>query len=149
MFYKLNLGFYLVILLFVSSCVSHKDLILFRQGNEKAFKFPLEQPISNQVELKLQYNDVITVAITSLNQDLVSTYNFGGNNGQVIISPMGSNSFVVSQNGEIDFPNIGILNVQGLTLRQLRDTIKSRVEVFVKKPTVNVRWLNFKITVLG
>lgn len=149
MFNKLFITSCLAVLFFLSSCASHKDLILFRKGNEKTFNFPSEQTIANQVELKLQYNDIIAVAITSLNNDLVSTYSFGGAMMQQMASPTGPTSFVVSQSGEIDFPNIGILNVQGLTLRQLRDTIKSRVEVFVKKPTVNVRLLNFKITVLG
>ena len=54
-------------------------------------------------------------------------------------------------NGNIDFPVLGQLHVEGLTRRQLTELIKKRLinEELLKDPMVTVNFLNFKFSVLG
>jgi polysaccharide biosynthesis/export protein len=142
---------FLICSLLVPACAPYKDMILFRKGDEKEIILPLKQEISNQIEIKLQVNDVIAVAVTALNQELVLPYNFtpvatAGQVGQSANSPA---TFIVPKNGEIDFPNIGVIQTIGLSVVQLRDSIKYRVSQLLESPSVNVRLLNFKVNVLG
>ena len=53
--------------------------------------------------------------------------------------------------GDIDFPILGILHVEGLTVSELRDLIKEKIEKgdYMKDPLVSIEFLNFKYTVLG
>lgn len=57
--------------------------------------------------------------------------------------------YLVNKSGDIYMPYIGSVHVQGLTTTEIHDTVLSRVEVFFKNPVVNVRFANFKVTVLG
>ncbi len=57
--------------------------------------------------------------------------------------------YLVNKNGDINMPYIGTVHVQGLTTTTIHDTILNRVSVFFKNPVVNVRFANFKVTVLG
>ena len=54
-------------------------------------------------------------------------------------------------NGDITFPILGRLHVEGLTRIQLTDMIKERIqkENLIKDPTVTMQFLNFKISMLG
>jgi polysaccharide export outer membrane protein len=57
--------------------------------------------------------------------------------------------FLVDLNGNIEYPQLGILHVEGLTKEQLADTIKRQLQTQLTQPTVIVRFLNYRITILG
>lgn len=58
--------------------------------------------------------------------------------------------YLVNNDGTIDFPVLGKLNVLGLTKTECEDMIKSRLSLYIKEtPIVTVRMSDFKITVLG
>jgi polysaccharide export outer membrane protein len=58
--------------------------------------------------------------------------------------------FLVDLDGNIDYPHIGIIHAEGLTKKQLADTIKSRIpESALTNPSVIVRFMNYRVTVLG
>lgn len=59
------------------------------------------------------------------------------------------NGYLVDEEGKITFPIIGPVAVTGYTTKQLRDTLTTLVAPYLKEPLVNVRFFNFKFTVLG
>jgi polysaccharide export outer membrane protein len=56
---------------------------------------------------------------------------------------------LVDAEGRIEAPKLGTLNVQGLTVPQLKDTLKRRYSQWVLNPIVDIKVLNKEITVLG
>ena len=46
-------------------------------------------------------------------------------------------------------PYIGTIYVKGLTTDQVRDTVAAKIAFYFKDPVVNVRFANFKVSVLG
>src|SRR5690606_8549844 len=48
-----------------------------------------------------------------------------------------------------NFPVIGKINLVGLTLTEAHTRMASELNKYVKEPIVNLRYLNFKITVIG
>ncbi len=60
----------------------------------------------------------------------------------------GGNGYLVDMHGNIRFPRLGIIHAEGLTKAQLTDTITSKI-TDLENPTVIVRFLNYRITVLG
>jgi polysaccharide export outer membrane protein len=56
---------------------------------------------------------------------------------------------LVNKNGDINLPVIGLVHVAGFTIPQAREILTNKAAVFYKEPTVIVRFLNFKINVLG
>lgn len=59
-----------------------------------------------------------------------------------------SGGYMVDIDGNIRFPRVGIIHVEGLTKRQLADTIVSKI-TDLENPTAVIRFLNYRITVLG
>lgn len=136
-----------------SSCVSHGELINFNEAN-----FPLNQPeeILNAMNIQIQAEDLLRITVHSLNPNAVAPYNLeqpGQNN--MLQNNQGTQTlelftgYPVDQNGFIDFPVLGPLKVAGMTLEEAKLMIYDRIRPSVKDVVVNVRYLNFKITVIG
>jgi polysaccharide export outer membrane protein len=57
--------------------------------------------------------------------------------------------FLVDVNGNIEYPQIGVIHVEGMTKEQLAELIKKKFQGQLNNPSVIVRFLNYRITVLG
>jgi polysaccharide biosynthesis/export protein len=55
----------------------------------------------------------------------------------------------VDQNGNIEYPRLGTIHAEGLTKEQLSNAIKEKLKDQLTQPSVIVRFVNYKITVLG
>jgi polysaccharide export outer membrane protein len=83
--------------------------------------------------------------------NLTVRHGLGANNS---VSNSGGSlmGYLVDNNGDIDFPVLGKIHVQGLTKRQCEDMIRERIIPYMAKtenPLVVVRMSSFKVTVLG
>jgi len=77
--------------------------------------------------------------------------NSGGAGGAGGGTSSGSNTnsgYMVDMDGNIRFPRMGIIHAEGLTKRQLADTIVSKI-TDLENPTAVIRFLNYRVTVLG
>jgi len=118
-------------------------------------------------EIKIQKNDLLSIQVysSSLNPAVDAPYNLGGlaSSGDATTSGSGAGSsgsssgsspggFLVDENGNIEYPRLGTIHAEGVTKSQLADIIKSKLtspKILLENPSVIVRFLNFKITVLG
>jgi polysaccharide export outer membrane protein len=59
--------------------------------------------------------------------------------------------YLVSNGGTIEFPVLGTIKAAGLTKEQLKETITKKLvdQKLLTDPIVTVRFLNFRVTVLG
>lgn len=142
--------------LILGACKSRND-ITYMQNIENV---ALETAKKN-AQLNLQPGDQLIIQVSGPDLDVVAPFNqnfsssqiaqFGtstGNNPPAVDTKLGP-TYVVSDNGTIDFPIIGILKVQDLTVDQVQNELRVKITKYVKDPTVNVRLANFKVTVLG
>jgi polysaccharide export outer membrane protein len=63
----------------------------------------------------------------------------------------GLQNYIVDNAGNIEFPVLGTLHVAGLTRVQVQNLIKSKIypQFLKEEPVINVRFQNYKISVLG
>jgi polysaccharide biosynthesis/export protein len=140
-----------VLLCGLSSCVSHEQLINFRTGKEKVptlAQMP-KQEITNQADLKLQTNDVLALIISSPDGILSTPYNLTPQTSVQTVSPTSPTTFLIGSDGLIHIPTIGAIKAAGMTVKELREEIINKVSVMVINPSVNVRLINFKVSVTG
>lgn len=106
----------------------------------------------NMPQPLIQKGDLLSIKVFSKANGLDSKADAPYNLQETGISS-GSNStasgFLVDQNGNIEYPQLGVLHLEGLTREQVADLIKSKVDTSLTQPSVIVRFLNFKISVLG
>lgn len=98
----------------------------------------------------IQKNDLISIRVysASLDPSVDQLYNMGNQQNQTAQS-MQFTGYLVDVNGNIEMPRVGALHVEGLKKSELEALIKSKLEAQLTQPSVVVRFLNFRITVLG
>ena len=82
--------------------------------------------------------------ITNIRSGGQSTSNGGG-------SESSTQYYLVDATGDIDFPILGEIHVAGMTKAQLTDYIANSIypKYVTERPSVDVRLMNFRVTVLG
>lgn len=102
-------------------------------------------------EPKIQKNDQLSINISSLSLEPEKTdilYNPSTTSGfnQQMPQMFG---YLVDQKGNIEIPRIGIIHAEGLTKDQLAVIIKDRLRGQLTEPTVIIRFVNFRVMVMG
>jgi polysaccharide export outer membrane protein len=114
--------------------------------------------VSSSSELRFQPNDLLSIQLISLSQESNALFNRGsaqlvGNKTTAGINLHDESTdisgYLLDKNGEVDFPVLGKIKLAGLTKEEATQKITSEIKKYVKDPIVNIRLLNFKITVIG
>ena len=131
-----------------TSCVTAKK-VRYLQDMPKA-----GMPLNEALEATVAPYDELRIQIlsnTGKDDELLKPFNAMGGSGQMGGGGSNMNGYLVDANGNIDFPVLGEIHVQGLTRLQLQDTIASRLEQngYIKNPLVMARFLNFKVFFLS
>lgn len=142
-FTKLSSFLVLISLLFIS-CNSYKKATYFQDLNRES---TTREPIKNFSPITIQPEDVLGISISSLNPESSAIFNFASNN--VGGSTASSGGYTVDQNGEIQLPVIGSMQVANLTTAQVRERIQVKLQPYLKEPVVIAKLLNFKISIIG
>ena len=155
------ISFILTAILF-TSCAHSKKITYFQDLADTTKIY--SQAMTGTYEPKIQPDDVLGISVNSINPQATAIFNMQGSNAAQLAPPanMGTavntrsnennaalNGYLVNKKGIIEFPVLGSLNVGGLTTAQLSDTLKLKLDQYLKDPIVNVRLLNYKVTVLG
>ena len=132
-----------------SACVTTEQLTYFPDD-----QFTSEAPtyISGKPkEYKLQPRDVLSVRIKTLDEETSTYFNIQPESGFQQFSPANLfiNGYSINSEGKINLPEVGELEVAGLTLEQAQDVITKGVSRFVNNTTILVKMVSFKVTVLG
>lgn len=139
----------------MSSC-SKRNLAYF--SNLQEFDI-YKQEMNNRVEHKIHPDDLLSISITSLSTEANQMFNNGETPQTSTISNfsmanMSNNNilregYLVNKNGCIDFPVLGKITVGGLTKSEVQELLINKLGNYLKEPIVNIRYLNFKVTVVG
>jgi polysaccharide export outer membrane protein len=137
-------------LCFLNSCVSYESLLNYDQAPVSPIP---TQPINNYRPIIIQANDILNINVSSNNQQAaipfqINTSGTGANTN----TPQGllMNGYLVNTEGSINFPTIGRVQLGGLSIQQAQDTLLSKLlPYFNEAPIVNIRLLNFNISVNG
>lgn len=131
--------------------MTHDELLNFSQG--PAFsQTPVD--IDNLPQLKIQPDDLLSIRVKTLDPLAAEPYNIDPGNmnmnmmmgGGSMRPPIG---YLVTREGTIDFPGLGTINVLGLTTDEVRALLQERLQPYLTDPVISVRYLNFRLTVLG
>ncbi|APG60420.1 polysaccharide biosynthesis/export family protein [Christiangramia salexigens] len=142
-----------ITLLLFSSCVSRKEIVYF-QGLEKAGD---RLEINKDKSLQIKPNDLLTISVSAPEQAAAMPFNLpvmgmpqaGEANGRSVMGQQQLQTYLVDGEGNIEFPVLGTLNVAGLSRQALQQKLKSRIGEYVQNPIVNIRLVNFQVSVLG
>ena len=142
--------------LLLTSCAGTKNFV-YLQDMEPGQKYPVDM----KYEAVVMRDDRLRITVSSKSPELAIPFNIHGGSFRVgtdgSISTMQTGADMVEEgyrvdvDGNIDFPILGKLHVEGLTVTQVIDLIKTRIEEgnYMKNPLISVEFLNFRYTVMG
>lgn len=142
----------LMVLFLAASCSSVKDIAYFQN---KVVDEP--EKIDKHAGIVIQPKDMLSIVVTSRNPELVAMFNLPVVSYQAGSEVVNSGynqrlmGYVVDNEGNIDFPQLGVLKVAGLTRWELSEMIKKKLirEGYLTDAVVVVEFLNFKVSVIG
>ncbi|RZK26255.1 MAG: hypothetical protein EOO43_03365 [Flavobacterium sp.] len=140
------------ILLLLSSCITNKKATYFQDISEA--QQTILKVSAKYTELTIKPDDILSITITTIDPQSVSALNQGASLPVVgAASSSGAaqplNGFLVNKNGEIQLAMIGVLKVAGLSTFEAKELIQKKAKIYYKDPDVQVRFANFRVTVLG
>ena len=146
---KKDLLFIIILFTLIESCTTPKNIVYFQDaGNYKTYNNvnKYEVYIHQDDLLAIMVNSQATEAALPLNLPMVSYYVGGDPYGQQRVL-----GYLVDKEGNIDFPMLGKIHVEGLTRNRLRELIKEMLirEGLLKDPIITINFLNFKVSVQG
>lgn len=132
---------------FASSCVTSKSIRYLQDMPKEGL------PLNQELEATICPYDELRIRVYSDGGDeseLVKPFNIMGTISNNSYTNYGY-GYLVDVNGNIQFPILGELHVEGLTRLQLQDTIRTRLQNngYVNDPLVVVRFMNFKVFFLS
>jgi polysaccharide export outer membrane protein len=149
----INILLTLLIGIYFSSCTPYHS-ILYLDNIPDSLKSGSTK-LAEYMDPKIQSDDILSITIITIDPQTASIVN----QGQYV--PQGSlpgavsgvsapiTGYLVDKNGEVSLPIVGTVKLAGLTTSEARDLIKNKTAEFYKDPNVQVRFSNFKVTVLG
>lgn len=138
-----------------SGCLTYKQIVNFQDGDD------LEEgkvdSIKNLVQVIIKPDDILSINISSYNMEEANRFNIvsmqvltqaSNYSGSGVKDPIG---YRVDANGRIDMPVLGSVYVKDLTVEKVRDLVHQKVGEtgYLKNYSVEVRYLTFKVTILG
>ena len=139
--------------LLLSSCGSSKKFV-YLQDMELGHGYPYD----TKYEAVVHCNDRLDITVSSKRPELAIPFN--ANSGSFSVTTDGAVSessatqkkgYRVDVDGNINFPILGKLHVEGLKVSEVTDLIRNRIieGKYIKDPLVSLEFLNFKYSVLG
>lgn len=140
----------LLIAIMMGSCAK-RNLTYFKDiGGQQ--DFVLDQGIYE--EPKIIVGDLLDIKVSTQNPESNVLLNYGivsadrRGEAQPGYEPI-VRGYMVDPDGYIDFPTLGEVKLAGLTKEEAKSFLKKELSSLVMDPKIEIRFLNFKVTVIG
>ena len=134
----------LAVVLSVSACVSPSQITYI-----KDMQYGRDYPAKPAPELRVQKGDRLTIRVYSSDPALATPFNVGALT-QDGVGTTREASYIVDADGNIDFPVLGTIPVESLTLKEVQMNIANRIinSGYIREPVVSVDLQNFTVTLI-
>jgi len=137
-----------VFILIMASCVSKRDLSYFTDSTQDDTAFELHHPQPNVIkpldELYIRVSSFDDVSYNFFSNQQNNSYSAFQNEQSISLT-----SFTVNDSGYIYFPILGRVSVIGLEVEAAAEKLKNQLGEYFNQPTVIMKLVNKKITILG
>ena len=129
-----------------TSCKTPRDIAYLQDALENV-------PIQTQTDgnIRFQPGDKLSIFVHSRDQQLMDLFNLVSGNTLSNSNTSGRGAYTIDPKGEIDFPVLGAIKVQGFTRNEVAQTIKTMLmeRSLCNDPVVTVEFYNMSFSILG
>jgi len=134
----------------LASCSSHETLLpYFTDLTAGEGSLPMDGYLS-----PIKPDDELYISVTSTSPEATAMYNSPASNPATkadmpLVMTPAYQTYTVSTDGYINFPELGRLHVAGMNVEQLQADLTERISKEVDNPLVTVEMVNFQVNVAG
>lgn len=145
----------LVIVLLSGSCITPKKVNYFQESKRKKDSVNLafvqkESITANYEHYKIKHNDYLYIRVTSVDKDINDLFHFHEMQASVpTYSTQYRDIYLVNDSGMINFPYVGAIEVKGLTINQVKDSLNKSLSAQFSEFDLEARLAYFAVTILG
>jgi len=138
----------------LTACNTPKEMLYFHKlASEGDIIQSIPDSIKNY-ESPIAPDDMLAITVTSIDPNAVAMFNLPTQNFMVpgeemIMTTPSLQTYLVDNDGYIDYPVLGRIKVAGMQRNELAQYLKNEISRYVEDPIVNIQCTNFKISVLG
>jgi len=166
---KSNLSVFLLLsILILSSCSGAKKVAYFQKYNSTADSLKEHNPASGLYDARIKPKDMLSITVVTSESEASKNYNLvvpqlydpanlsiasssAGLSTSMLNSVPTLQSYMVDNEGTINFPVIGNLKVGGLTRKELEKMLQEKLASAFNKevPIITIRIINYSVNILG
>ena len=141
----------LLMLVAITSCSSYKKVPYLKNSAE----FSSMEQVTANVDPVIQPHDLLTITVTNPENPLIAqAYNLVGpsdaTQSRSLYSQPVLQNYIVDASGNVNVPKVGQLHIAGMTIPEVEALVLDKIKGdFSNLPTVVVRFVDYKISVLG
>ena len=132
----------------LTSCSTAKQIEYLQNIDEVQLR-----ELTTKYEARIKKDDLLSIVVSGPDKTVVMPYNLtlvdNATGGGAYNPEQSTLSYLVDNNGEINFPILGKIKVEGMTRSELVKYLTDEISKDVKDPIVYVSFKNYKITILG
>jgi polysaccharide export outer membrane protein len=138
----------------VFSCDTQKS-IMFQKGLDlDSLNRTERKNLHSNFEIALKKNDILLITLVSANEEFLKMFELGTENNTLLPNNYSSGApvlrgYLINSEGKIKVPFIGEVTAEKRKINELRIEITEKLKQFITDPIVNIKLVNFKVTVLG
>ncbi|WCM42124.1 polysaccharide biosynthesis/export family protein [Flavobacterium sp. CBA20B-1] len=131
----------------LTSCVSREKIAYYQniEGTEI---------VNKKFETKIKTDDLLMILVSAQDPIAVEPFNLTTNLSVDPSNQAGGGQrqqqlYLVDDKGYIDFPTLGKIEVANKTKDEIVNNLQTKISKYVKNPIINLRIMNYKVTVQG
>lgn len=148
----LSFSIFALMILMLASCASSKKVAYFQNAVDGVVKRS-----EGLYDAKIMPKDILTITVSTTNPEAATPFNLTISNtlnatGQMYSGSGVLQTYLVDNNGEIEYPVVGNIKVAGLTKNECQELVKSKIKAFLAEdedPIVTVRMSSYRVTIIG
>lgn len=148
-----NISLFAVLgILTFSSCVPQKKMLLLKEIQMAEENKSIEYQNERNLNYKIKPGDNLYIkAFNIIDEKSSSMLNGEGTRSNYLSSDASIylNSYTVNQDGFVDFPLTGLVEIKNLTVEQAKDKLQKELAKYVKETAIMVKLSNFDLTIIG
>ena len=140
-----------VMLIAISSCTAYKQVPYWQNIDTTDLS-----PSKGLYDARIMPKDLLTITVSTSDPTAAQPFNLSVSNTSGTSGSLSAGQnllpYLVDNSGNIDFPVIGKIHVQGLTKGECQDLIRDKIKQYmsaIENPIVTVRMSSFRVTVIG
>ena len=146
----------LLALMFLSSCAGVKEIAYLQNLSQKTDSLNINKQDIGLFAAKIKSKDMLSISVVTSEPQTTRMYNLvlplvNENPEKTLTTLPSLQSYLVDNDGNIDFPVFGKIKVNNLSLKELENLLQKKLESSFSKerPIITIRFLNFSVNVLG